>query len=92
MASIRGKSIKALIRDVAEGYVTVNPIFLKSFGSDSMKEFYREIAKVQGEIRSEKFPHKDIAGIRTRNLKLQRLHSASIILKTYARDRRISLA
>jgi hypothetical protein len=92
MTSIRGKSIKALIRDVAEGYVTVNPIFLKSFGGDNLKEFYHEISKVQGEIRAEKFPHNDIAGIRTRNLKLQRLHSAAIILRAYARDRRISLA
>jgi len=92
MASIRGKSIKAIIRDVAEGYVTVNPIFLKSFGSENIKEFYREIAKVQGEIRAEKFPHKDAAGIRSRNLKLQRLHSASIILRAFARDRRISIA
>ena len=30
MISIRGKSIKAIAYDVADGYVVVNPLFLKS--------------------------------------------------------------
>ena len=35
MISIRGKSIKAIAYDVAEGYVVVNPLFLKSIDSRS---------------------------------------------------------
>ena len=91
MPNVRGKSLTALIRDVAEGYVAVNPIFLKSFDQETLKTFYKELSKVQIEIRSEKFPTHDTAAIRTRNLKLQRLYSASIVVHNFARERRIPL-
>jgi hypothetical protein len=91
MSSIRGKSLKALIRDVAEGYVAVNPLFLKSFEAESLRDFYQELMKVQIEVRGEKFPAHDINAIRYRNVRLQRLYSAAMILKNYARERRISL-
>ncbi len=91
MPNIRGKSLKALLRDVAEGYVAVNPLFLKSFDAESLRSFYQEMMKVQVEVRGEKFPTHDINAIRYRNVRLQRLYSAAMILKNYARERRISL-
>lgn len=92
MASgVRGKSLKALIRDVAEGYVAVNPLFLKSFEPDILRDFYHEISKVQIDIRTEKFPTRDIIAIRGRNVKLQRLYSAVMIIRNFARERRIAL-
>lgn len=91
MANVRGKSYKALTMDVAEGYIAVNPIFLKSFAPETLKEFYHEIDKTQKFIRSEKFPANDIEAIRTRNLKLQRLYLATVVIRTFARDRRITL-
>jgi len=91
MISARGKSLKALAFDVSEGYATVNPIFLKTFDKDILKDFYKELAKAQNDIRGEKFPTNDTAAIRTRNLKLQRLYSAAMIIRTYAKDRRIPL-
>ncbi|MEW6109327.1 MAG: hypothetical protein AB1632_09220 [Nitrospirota bacterium] len=91
MPSIRGKSLKALTYDVAEGYTTVNPLFLKSFAPENLRDFYKEISKIQTEIRAEKFPTNDIAAIRNRNLRLQRLYSAIMIIRNYAKDRRISL-
>ncbi len=91
MPNVRGKSLKAIIQDVAEGYVTVNPLFLKSFESEALRDFYKEISRVQIEIRSEKFPTGDIMAIRGRNLKLQRLYSAAMIIRNFARERRISI-
>ncbi|MBA4374399.1 MAG: hypothetical protein C0402_16225 [Thermodesulfovibrio sp.] len=92
MASgVRGKSIKALIRDVAEGYVAVNPLFLKSFEPELLRDFYHEISKIQIDIRSEKFPTRDILAIRNRNVRLQRLYSAVMIIRNFARERRIAL-
>lgn len=91
MPSVRGKSLKALLRDVAEGYVAVNPLFLKPFDPETLREFYQELMKVQIEVRGEKFPASDINAIRYRNMRLQRLYSAAMILKNYARDRRVSL-
>lgn len=91
MAGIRGKSVKATTIDVAEGFVIVNPIFLKSLEAEVLKDLYQEIAKTQTEIRNERFPTNDIAAIRVRNLRLQRLYSAQMIIRTFARERRISL-
>jgi len=91
MPTIRGKSLKATAFDIAEGYVVVNPIFLKSLDNDSIKGLHQEIAKVQIEIRGEKFPHGDARAIRFRNTRLQRLNSALMILKNFARERKILL-
>ncbi len=91
MANIRGKSVKIIAKDISEGYVTVNPLFLKPFGPENLKELYQEVIKTQSEVRAEKFPFGDIEAIRWRNLKLQRLHTAAMIIKTFARDKRILL-
>jgi len=92
MASIRGKSLKALLRDVADGYAAVNPLFLKPFDNETLKDFYNEISKVLIEVRSEKFPSNDITAIRSRNVRLQRLYSATMVIRNYARERRIPLS
>jgi hypothetical protein len=91
MSTIRGKSLKATAFDIAEGYVVVNPIFLKSIESESLKGLYQEIARAQIEIRGQKFPHGDTRAIRFRNTRLQRLNSALMILKNFARERKILL-
>ena len=91
MPNVRGKSLKALTLDIAEGYVAVNPIFLKLFVPDQLKEMYKEITKTQNDIRGERFPTNDLMAIRSRNLKLQRLHSASMIIRNFAKERRILL-
>lgn len=91
MPTIRGKSLKATAFDIADGYVVVNPIFLKAVEHDSLKGLYQEIAKAQIDIRGEKFPHGDTQAIRFRNIRLQRLNSALMILKNYARERKILL-
>ena len=89
MPTIRGKSIKAVSFDIADGYLVVNPIFLKSLDDESLKGLYNEIMKGQSEIRAEKFPHNDTQSIRSRNMRLQRLHQALIIIKNFARERKI---
>jgi hypothetical protein len=86
---IRGKSIRAITWDVAEGYVTVNPIFLKPLDVDTIKDLYSEVRKTLIDIRGEKFPFNDIQAIRIRNMKLQRLNSAQLIIKNFMRERRI---
>ncbi len=91
MPGARGKSLKAIIRDIAEGYIAVNPLFLKSFDKDTLKDFYSEISKIQVEIRAEKFPTNDTAAIRLRNLKLQRLFQATMVIRHFAKERRLPL-
>ena len=89
MPTVRGKSLKATAFDIAEGYIVVNTIFLKSLETESLKGLYQEIARAQIEIRGEKFPYGDTQAIRFRNIRLQRLNSALMILKNFARERKI---
>ena len=86
---IKGKSFKAMAKDIADGYVAVNPIFLKPLDAETLKALNQELQKAQTEIRTEKFPYLDTEAIRSRNARLQRLYSASMILRNFARERRI---
>lgn len=88
---MKGRNLKMIAGDVAEGYLTVNPIFLRPFDGNSLKELYQEVMKKQAEVRAEKFPYSDIQAIRIRNMRLQRLHQAAFIIRNFARERRTLL-
>jgi hypothetical protein len=87
MATLRGKSLIAVCKDIADGYVTVNPLFLKPLDSETLKGLHQNIIKLQTTVRQEKFPHRDIAAIRQRNMKLQRLHNALIVINNFIKER-----
>lgn len=88
---IRGKNLKSAVLDISEGFTIVNPIFLKGLDAETVKELDHEIIMGQAAIRREKFPTLDTDAIRRRNLRLQRLHQASMVLRNFARLRRIPL-
>lgn len=88
---IMGKSLKAITQDILEGYIAINPIFLKAFDQESLKALYKEIMKAQSEVRGEKFPYNDVQAIRRRNTRLQRLHSAAMIIKNFAREKGVTI-
>jgi hypothetical protein len=90
-SAFKGKSMKAVATDVAEGYVSVNPLFLKKFDKDMIKDLYDNLNKVMTGTRNEKVSLSDQQSLRMRNLKLQRLHNAMIILRNIAREKRIPL-
>jgi hypothetical protein len=90
-SGFKGKSMKAVAADVAEGYVSVNPLFLKKFDKDMIKDLYDNLNKALTGTRNEKIDLGDQSSLRMRNLKLQRLHNAMIILRNTAREKRIPL-
>jgi len=90
-SQIRGKSILAVAKDIAEGFFSINPLILKKFESEDYKALHHQLKKLQNEVRAEKFPLHDTLSIRSRNTKLQRLHSALIILEHTARERKVVL-
>jgi hypothetical protein len=90
-SGFRGKSMKAVAFDVAEGYVSMNPLFLKKFDKDMLKDLYENLNKALTAARNEKLSFNDPAALRMRNMKLQRLHNAMIILRNSAREKRIPL-
>ena len=87
----KGKSMKAVAVDVAEGYISVNPLFLKKFDKDMIKDLFENLNKTMTGTRNEKIEWSDHAALRSRNMKLQRLHNAIIILRNVAREKRIPL-
>lgn len=88
---IRGKSAAAIAKDVADGFFFINPLVLKKFDPDTLKGLHFQIRKIQVEIRGEKFPLHDTLRIRQRNMRLQRIHNALIVLEHTARERKIML-
>ncbi len=88
----QGRNLKAIASDIAEGFVTVNPIYLKPFDPETLKALYETISRKQNELRAEPFPYGDVEKIRRRNLKLQRVYNSLMLIKNYARERRIFLS
>ncbi len=90
-SGFKGKSMKAVAFDVAEGYVSVNPLFLKKFDKDMIKGLFESLNRALTTTRNEKVSLNDHTALRMRNMKLQRLHNAMIILRNTAREKRIPL-
>ena len=91
VSGFKGRSMKAVATDVAEGYVIVNPLFLKKFDKDMIKNLFENLNKVMTSTRNEKVSYSAHDVLRTRNMKLQRLHNAIIVLRNIARERRFPL-
>lgn len=90
-SGFKGKSLKAILNDVAEGMISINPLFVKKFDNAMLKELYEGINKAMTLIRNEKVVFNDTVALRTRNLKLQRMHNALIVIKNIAREKRVPL-
>ncbi len=90
-SGFKGKSMKAIAGDVAEGYIAINPLFLKKFDRDMVKDLYEFLNKAMNMVRLEKIELTNHTAVRIRNMKLQRLHNAIIILRNTAREKRFPL-
>jgi hypothetical protein len=90
-SGVGGKSMKQVATDVAEGYTTMNPLVLKKFDKDMIKELYEHLNKAMNGARNIPVPTNDVAAMRMKNMKLQRLHNALIIVRNNAREKRIPL-
>ena len=90
-SGVGGKSMKAVANDVAEGYMTINPLVLKKFDKDNIKELFEYLNKAMAAARNIAVPLTDQIAMRNKNMKLQRLHNSIIILRNTAREKRIPL-
>lgn len=91
MAEQTKRNYKAIVSDISEGFIAVNPIFLKSFDENALKSICNAIERKQIEIRAEPFPYDDICLIRKRSIRLQRLYTALMVIKNFAREKRFKL-
>lgn len=90
MAFIRGNPL-AVAKDIADGYVFVNPIFFKNFRESDYKELYHNMLKVQKLVRAEPPDPKDHRAVRLRNMRLQRLNTSLMVLKHQCKKKKILL-
>lgn len=90
-SGFRGKSMKQIVTDVADGYISINPLFLKKFDKDMIKDLHEHLNKAMTAARNISVDLHDPLSVRMKNTKLQRLHSALIILKNTAREKRVPL-
>ena len=90
-SGIGGKSMKQVANDVIEGFMAVNPIFLKKFDKNLIKDLYEHLNKAMTGVRNLPVHFHDQVAMRQKNMKLQRLHNAIIIVRNHAREKRIPL-
>lgn len=86
---LEGIGLKAFAIDVADGFKFINPLVLKGFELSAYKDIYKHLTKIQRDIRSEPFPTNDIPKIRRRNIRLQRLNNALMILQHSAKVKKV---
>ncbi|MGC2424275.1 MAG: hypothetical protein WA666_08000 [Nitrospirota bacterium] len=84
---LRGKNLEAVAKDIADGYVFVNPVYLKKFDRETLKKLMAGVQRVMVLVRNEKFPTGDPEGIKQRNMRLSRLNNAGTIIKYFAKER-----
>lgn len=90
-SGVGGKSMKAVATDVGDGYMVINPLVLKKFDKDMIKDLYEHLNKAMNAARNIAVPFNDVLAMRQKNMKLQRLHNSIIILRNTARERRVML-
>ncbi len=88
---IKGKGILAVVNDIADGFLYLNAVVLKKYDVETYKTLYHSLKKIQKTIRAEAFPSNDTLRIRKRNIRLQRLHTAVMILEHAAKIKRMSI-
>ncbi|MCX8070162.1 MAG: hypothetical protein N2738_06635 [Thermodesulfovibrionales bacterium] len=91
MASEGIRNIKGVVSDIADGYISVNPLFLKTFKTEELKGLNEFLEKRLREVRTEQIVDNDLTQIRKKNMRLQRLNLAITVLKNYIKEKRISL-
>ncbi len=80
---------KSLATDIADGFTTLTPVTLKRFTAADIKIIHSNLILVLREVRGEVVPPEDQAGIKKKNLRVQRINQALLMLSNYCRQQKI---
>jgi len=69
--------------DLAEGYVTLNPVVLKKYEKHEVDALLKELEKLSRDTRSQVVPQDDSEASAMRSRKLLRLSQANVVLKSW---------
>lgn len=69
--------------DVAEGYVSLNPVVLKKYEKHEVEALLKELEKLTRDTRSQVVPQDDAEATATRSRRLLRLSQANVVLQSW---------
>lgn len=82
---------KSLAIDISDGFTTLSPTTLKRYTPADIKIIHNNLNLVLRELRGEVIPPEDLAGIKKKSLRIQRINQALLTLSNYSRQQKISL-
>ncbi|MGE5344429.1 MAG: hypothetical protein ACM3JH_00605 [Acidithiobacillales bacterium] len=75
--------------ELADGYLTLNPVSLKKYESHELDALQKEIERLSRELRGQVVPQEETEAIQARHRKLLRLSQATSVIQAWrARMRR----
>ena len=80
---------KSFVTDIADGFTTLSPATLKRYAAADLKIIHSNLNLVLREVRGEVVPPEDQAGIKKKNLRVQRINQALLMLSNYCRQQKI---
>lgn len=69
--------------DVAEGYVSLNPVVLKKYEKHEVDALLKELEKLTRDTRSQVLPQDDTEASALRSRKLLRLSQGNVVLQSW---------
>jgi hypothetical protein len=69
--------------DVAEGYVSLNPVVLKKYEKHEVDALIKELEKLTRDTRAQAVPADDAEASATRSRRLLRLSQANVVLQAW---------
>jgi len=76
-------------RDIADGYAMISPSSLKSLAISEIKTIKQSIGIIQREIRAGQVPLEDVMAVKKKNMRLQRLNQALMLVENFCKRQRI---
>lgn len=84
-------SPKRMAQDIADGFTMLSPPMMRGYTQTDIKVILTNLAIVARELRQGQIPLDDIMAIKSRNMKLSRLHQAETVVRAYCKKHRISI-
>jgi hypothetical protein len=80
-----------MAREIGDGFRSLTPATLKRYTPADLKVINTNLQQVLREVRGDVPPPDDAEATRKKNLRMQRLNQAILMLTNYCRQQRISL-
>jgi len=80
-----------LAMDIAVGFTNVTVATLKKYSPPDLKVINTNLGIVMRELRQIQIPLEDVMAIKMKNMKIQRVNSAMMVIRNYCKKKRIMI-